>query len=67
MWTFQTTLASYLAVDKSRGGKVVDEYFEEGFKNATLVSDRLALYFKVACKNHQICLAHLLRNTIGDF
>ena len=64
MWTFQTELASYIAVDKSHGGKVVDSHFPDGFPDATLVSDRLALYFKVVAKDHQICLAHLLRNTI---
>ncbi|MFI3306915.1 MAG: IS66 family transposase [Rikenellaceae bacterium] len=64
MWTFQTDVASYLAIDKSHGGKVVDSHFPDGFPEATLVSDRLALYFNVVAKDHQICLAHLLRNTI---
>ena len=63
MWTFQTELASYLAVDKSHAGRVVTDLFPEGFQSSTLVSDRLALYFKVECADHQICLAHLLRNT----
>ena len=64
MWTFQTEVASYLAIDKSRGGKVVDDHFPDGFPDATLVSDQLALYFNVVARDHQICLAHLLRNTI---
>ncbi|MFR9668118.1 MAG: IS66 family transposase [Rikenellaceae bacterium] len=64
MWTFQTELASYLAIDKSHGGKVVDSHFPDGFPDSTLVSDRLALYFNVVAKDHQICLAHLLRNTL---
>ncbi|MFI3293881.1 MAG: IS66 family transposase [Rikenellaceae bacterium] len=64
MWTFQTELASYLAIDKSHGGKVVENHFPDGFPDSTLVSDRLALYFNVVAKDHQICLAHLLRNTI---
>ncbi|MFR9592883.1 MAG: IS66 family transposase [Rikenellaceae bacterium] len=64
MWTFQTDMASYLAIDKSHGGKVVNDHFPDGFPNSTLVSDRLALYFNVVAKDHQICLAHLLRNTI---
>ena len=64
MWTFQTDMASYLAIDKSHAGKVVDSHFPEGFPESTLVSDRLALYFNVVAKDHQICLAHLLRNTI---
>lgn len=64
LWTFQIELASYLAVDKSRAGAVVAEHFPDGFVDSTLVSDRLALYFKVECADHQICLAHLLRNTL---
>ena len=64
MWTFQTDLASYLAVDSSRGKKVIDAHFPDGFSQATLVSDRLGLYFNVESEDHQICLAHLLRNTL---
>ena len=64
MWTFQTEMANYLAVDKSRAGRVVTEHFPDGFAHSTLVSDRLALYFKVESADHQICLAHLLRNTL---
>ncbi|MFR9592870.1 MAG: IS66 family transposase [Rikenellaceae bacterium] len=64
MWTFQTDMASYLAIDKSHAGAVVDSHFSDGFPDSTLVSDRLALYFNVVAKDHQICLAHLLRNTI---
>ncbi|MFR9505987.1 MAG: transposase, partial [Rikenellaceae bacterium] len=45
-------------------GKVVENHFPDGFPDSTLVSDRLALYFNVVAKDHQICLAHLLRNTI---
>ncbi len=64
MWTFQTELASYLAIDKSHGGKVVADHFPDVFPDASFVSDRLALYFNVAARDHQICLAHLLRNTL---
>ena len=37
MWTFQTELASYLAIDKSHAGKVVNDHFPDGFPEATLV------------------------------
>ena len=63
VWSFQTKLATYLAVNKSRAGTVVSDLFPNGFPESTLVSDRLALYFKVETKDHQVCLAHLLRNT----
>ena len=42
----------------------MDDHIPDGFPDATLVSDRLALYFNVIARDHQICLAHLLRNTI---
>ena len=42
----------------------MDDHFPDGFSDATLVSDRLALYFNVVARDHQICLAHLLSNTI---
>lgn len=64
LWTFQTELASYLYVNKGRGRIALDSMFPKGFPNSTLVSDRLSLYFNVETIDHQICLAHLLRNTM---
>ena len=63
MWTFQTEAATYLVMDERHGKSVIDKHFPEGFPNSTLVTDRLAAYFSLEVKDHQICLAHLLRNT----
>ena len=45
-----------------RGKSVIDTHFTNGLPNATLVTDRLAAYFNIDVKDHQLCLAHLLRN-----
>lgn len=63
MWTFQTELATYLVMDEHRGKAVIDNYFPNGFPESTIVSDRLSAYFSLEAKSHQVCLAHLLRNT----
>lgn len=63
MWTFQTELATYLVMDEHRGKAVINKHFPDGFPESTVVSDRLSAYFSLEAKSHQICLAHLLRNT----
>ena len=47
---------------KSRGQKAIDAKFPNGLPHSTLVTDRHQSYFKMKVKNHQVCLAHLLRN-----
>lgn len=64
MWTFQTALATYLFADDKRGREAIDKHFPNGLPNATLVTDRHASYFSMNVENHQVCLAHLLRNLI---
>jgi len=63
MWVFQTSMLTYIAVDRSRGKKVLDDIFPEGLPNTILITDRWASYFKMLVLDHQLCLAHLLRNT----
>jgi transposase len=60
-WTFQTPEATFIAIDASRGKKVIDKHFNTGFPASTLVHDCWKPYFKVATQSHQICTAHLLR------
>ncbi len=64
LWAFQTDMAVYLTMNDGRGKADIDLHFTDGFPNATLVTDILAAYFNVIAKDRQICLAHLLRNTI---
>lgn len=61
-WIFQTPLLTYVYQMKSRGQKAIDSKFPNGLSNSTLVSDRHPSYFNMDVKNHQVCLAHLLRN-----
>lgn len=64
VWTFQTDALTYMTVDKGRGKAVIDRHFPDGLPQSVLVTDRHASYFKMEVKDHQVCLAHLLRNLI---
>lgn len=64
MWVFQTAVASYFFVDKGRAHEIIEKHFPEGFLEQILVTDRLSAYFVIETENHQICLAHLLRNLV---
>ena len=61
-WIFQTDALTYVYQLKSRGQEAVDSKFPNGLPHATLVTDRKQTYFKMNVKDHQVCLAHLLRN-----
>lgn len=61
-WIFQTDALTYVYQMKSRGMEAIDSKFPKGLPNATLVTDRHKSFFKMNVKNHQVCLAHLLRN-----
>lgn len=61
-WIFQTDALTYVFQQRSRGQEAVDGKFPNGLPNSTLVTDRKETYFKMNVKDHQVCLAHLLRN-----
>jgi len=61
-WIFQTDALTYVYQLKSRGMEAIDSKFPNGLPRSTLVTDRHKSYFKMNVKNHQVCLAHLLRN-----
>ena len=61
-WIFQTDFLTYVYQLKSRGMDAVDSKFPNGLPNTILVTDRKRTYFNMNVKNHQVCLAHLLRN-----
>ena len=61
IWGFQTDKLTYLYHDVSRGKNAIDKHFPDGLPRSTLVTDRYASYFNCIVKNHQLCLAHLLR------
>jgi transposase len=62
IWGFQTDKLTYLYHDASRGMQAIDKHFPDGLPHSTLVTDRHASYFNCLVKDHQICLAHLLRD-----
>ena len=65
LWASQNAVATFLAFDSSRSHHVINKHFtgeEQG--NMVWVTDRLPAYFMgdVGMEDHQICIAHLLRN-----
>ena len=60
-WVWQTAKYTFITVSASRGKKVIEHFFPEGFKNAVLVSDRWVSHINTYAKGHQLCMAHLLR------
>jgi len=61
IWTWQNEQFTYLAYSKNRGYQTIKDHFPKGFPNTILVHDCYNAQFKVKCKGHQICTAHLLR------
>jgi len=61
-WTFQNSTNTLVVVDKSRGTKVINNTFANGFKNACVVHDNYSSYSSLECKSEQLCLAHKLRD-----
>jgi len=66
---WQTSLLTFIVSFASRGHKVIEEYFPEGFIKSFYVSDCWSSQLKVKARAHQLCLhfaqhkcmAHLLR------
>ena len=61
-WTFQNSNSTLIVVDKSRGTKVIEDNFENGFVNACVVHDNYSSYSSLIAKDEQLCLAHKLRD-----
>jgi regulator of replication initiation timing/transposase len=61
-WIAQTPYSTLVFRASSRAGKVLEDQFTaDVLKNITAVTDRHAAYFALDFKEHQICLAHILR------
>lgn len=61
IWVWQSACITFIAVSTSRGSVLIDSLFPNGFPLATLCSDRWKAQTKTNAQNHQLCLAHLLR------
>lgn len=65
LWSFQNSVATYLAFNKSRSHEVVTKNFaQKELSGMVWVTDRLPAYFMadIGMEDHQVCIAHLLRN-----
>jgi len=62
---WQTSVLTFIVSFASRGHKVIEEYFENGFIHSFYVSDCWSSQLKVKAKRHQLCMAHLLRELIN--
>ena len=61
-WTFQDESNTLIIANKSRGTKVINNTFENAFKNACVVHDNYSSYSSLECKSEQLCLAHKMRD-----
>ena len=58
---WQTRFLTFIVSSVSRGHKVIEEYFPDGFIHSFYVSDCWSSQLKVIARAHQLCMAHLLR------
>ena len=61
LWKFSNKKVCVSHIDKSRGGKVVEDFIGETFLGV-IITDFLSAYNKVKAKGKQRCLVHLLRD-----
>lgn len=60
-WIAQTVYFTFVFHGKSRKGKELEDRFGDALERMTAVTDRHSAYFALNFLDHQICLAHLLR------
>lgn len=60
-WIAQTVYYTLLFRADGRGSKVLADRFDDSLERMTAVTDRHSAYFALHFLNHQVCLAHLLR------
>jgi transposase len=62
-WTWQNDRATYIVASDNRGTTTINENMREISKEAILVHDCWKAHFQTPVGNHQICTAHLERET----
>lgn len=60
-WIAQTVYFTLVFHGKNRKGRELEERFGDSLERMTAVTDRHSAYFALHFLNHQVCLAHLLR------
>ena len=58
---WQNTKLTFIVAAMTRGYQTTETYFTNGFLKAIYVSDCWSAQLKTPAKQHQLCLAHLLR------
>lgn len=61
-WTWQSPTLTLLSLSSSRGKPAVTTVFPDGLPHSILVHDRWAAQLNTPARDHQLCLAHLLRD-----
>jgi transposase len=62
-WTWQNKRATFIATSTNRGTTTIDENVNGISHEAVLVHDCWKAHFQTPVKNHQLCTAHLERET----
>jgi len=62
-WTWQNRNATLIAASNNRGTITIDKYMNGISQDAVLVHDCWKAHFQTPVGNHQLCLAHLERET----
>ena len=60
-WIAQTVYFTLVFHARSRKGQELEDRFGDSLERMTAVTDRHSAYFALHFLNHQVCLAHLLR------
>lgn len=60
-WIAQTAYVTLCFRATGRASKVLEDRFRDSLKNMVAVTDRHSAYFVLDFLDHQVCLAHLLR------
>lgn len=61
IWTWQNENATFIVPSENRGFATIESNFENGFKDAVLLHDCWKSHFQTPALDHQLCIAHLLR------
>jgi transposase len=63
LWTWQNKRATFIATSTNRGTTTIDENVSGISREAVLVHDCWKAHFQTPVKTHQLCTAHLERET----
>lgn len=63
-WTWQNNHATFIAASTNRGTSTIDKHVAGISSDATLVHDCWKAHFQTPVDRHQLCTAHLERETI---